>query len=445
MPFYQLPKLNLKKPAFLERFRLTHDWFGKIISGAVLGRLVGYVLVPVIFGILGAALANIYFYQDIRKALDILPIEVPTLSDQKTDSVYAHKSFQEEAVVRAVKETSPAVVSVVASKDVPVFEQYYVNPFEGSPFEEFFKGFEFSIPERRQKGTEKREISAGTGFIISEDGMILTNKHVVSIEDAEYTVYTNDGKKFTAKVLAVDPVQDLAILKINSVNSLPTIRLGDSSKVEIGQTVIAIGNALGEFRNTVSVGVISGLQRTITASGGGLTETIEDVIQTDAAINQGNSGGPLLNLRGEVIGINTAIVSGAQNIGFAIPINQAKRDIEQVKATGKISYPYLGVWYVMITPTLQQQYDLAVDYGAWIGRDEQGLATKEAVVPGSPAAKAGLMRDDIILEMDGQKLSPENSLAKAIQRYRPGDKVNLKVLRKDKELFFDIVLGERKE
>lgn len=197
---------------------------------------------------------------------------------------------QEEAIIKAVKDYSPAVVSIVISKDVPILEQYY-NDFFG-----------LQIPQFRQKGTEKQQIGGGSGFIISPEGMVLTNKHVVSDKTADYTILTNDGKKFPAKVLALDPAQDLAILKIDqeknvnkdgglTVQLFPTVKLGDSDGLQIGQTVIAIGNALAEFQNTVSVGVISGLGRTITASGGGIVETLEDVIQTDAAINKGNSGG----------------------------------------------------------------------------------------------------------------------------------------------------------
>lgn len=405
------------------------------------------ILLSSIFGFVAGWGAFWYFSKNLNSSLQAAQQQSQTAVEQIQQKVseYVAQDNHEKIVIDVVKKASPAVVSIVATKDVPIFERYYVNPFEGSPFEEFFRGFEFMIPQQRQKGTEKKEIAAGTGFIISEDGLILTNKHVVNIEDVEFTVYTNDGQKFTARVLAKDPFRDLAVLKIDSVQSLPTVKLGDSSNLQIGQTVIAIGNALGEFRNTVSVGVISGLKRNITAYGSGISEVLEDVIQTDAAINQGNSGGPLLNLKGEVIGVNTAMAQGAQNIGFAIPINQAKRDIEQVKSTGKISYPFLGIWYTMITPSLQEQYDLSVDYGAWIGRDARGLATEEAVIPGSPAAKAGLIRDDIILEINGQKLTAENNLAKVIIQYNPGDKIRLKVLRKGKELFFDVVLTERSE
>jgi S1-C subfamily serine protease len=269
----------------------------------------------------------------------------------------------------------------------------------------------------------------------------LTNKHVVLDESADYTVLTNDGKKYPAKVLAKDPVQDLAIIKIEGSN-FPVVKLGDSSKLQIGQTVIAIGNALGEFRNTVSVGVISGLGRTITASGGDLVETIEDVIQTDAAINQGNSGGPLLNLKGEVIGIDTATVSGAQNIGFAIPIDKGKRDIEQVKAKNKITYPFLGVSYVLINEKIKEDNNLPIAEGAWITAGQQGGS---AIYSGSPAEKVGLKEGDIILEFNGEKITSENSLSKIIMKYNPGDKITLKILRDGKEKIFEVTLNERSQ
>jgi serine protease Do len=445
---FELPKLTFDREKLQEKAKNFIGPSATRVFSDVAGRVVASVFIPALFGFLAGFAANIYFH-DFQEKVNRFNLQFPIPQQQKElfqgVSPYISPTSQEQAVIQVVKQSSNAVVSVVASKDVPVFEQYYVNPFQGSPFEEFFKGFEFQIPQQRQKGTEKREISAGTGFIISEDGLILTNRHVVSIEGAEYTIYTNDGRKFQAEVLAKDPVQDLAILKVKGLSLLPTLKLGDSSNLQIGQSVIAIGNALGEFRNTVSVGVISGLGRTITASGGGTTETLEDVIQTDAAINEGNSGGPLLNLRGEVIGINTAIVSGAQNIGFAIPINLAKRDIEQVKTRGKISYAYLGVWYTIITPELQKALNLPVDYGAWIGRDERGNQTTEAVVPGSPADRAGIWRNDIILEFDGKKITKDNSLTKIIKQYMPGDRIQLKLLREGKEMVVTVSLGERSE
>lgn len=346
------------------------------------------------------------------------------------EKIYTPQATEEEKVIDAVNNVSPAVVSIIITKDLPTFEEYYISPFEG---------FDFQIPQYRQKGTEKKEIGGGTGFIISADGMVLTNKHVALDEEADYTVLTNDGKKFPAKVLARDPLQDLAVLKIDGEKAFPVAKLGDSDKLQMGQTVIAIGNALGEFRNTISVGVISGLGRTITASGGGLVETIEDVIQTDAAINKGNSGGPLLNLKGEVIGINTATVLDAQNIGFAIPVNKAKRDIKQVKSIGKIVYPFLGIRYVVITEEIKKENNLTVDYGALILPDENG----PAVVPDSAAAKAGLKEKDIILEFNGEKITSDNSLGKILQKYNAGDKVVLKVLRGTQEKTINLTLGER--
>jgi len=359
---------------------------------------------------------------------------------------YIPQTTEEEKIINVVKEVSPAVVSIVITKDVPVFEKYYINPFgEGWPFE-------IEIPQYRQKGSKKQKIGGGTGFIISEDGMVLTNKHVVSEKGADYTIFTSDGKKYPAKILAEDPILDLAVLKIDQSTApssqkktFPTVKLGDSSKLQIGQTVVAIGYALGEFQNTVSVGVVSGLGRTITASGGGMVETLEDVIQTDAAINPGNSGGPLLNLAGEVIGINVARAYSGENIGFAIPINRAKKAIEQVKKTGKIVYPFLGVYYTLVTDELQERFNLPVNYGAWVGRDAEGNETEQAVIPGTPAQKAGLKRDDIILEFGGEKVTLHNSLSKIILKYNPGDEVTLKVLRGKEKKTVKVVLGERSE
>lgn len=436
MPIVSLPKLKAIK---IDGEKIKHFAIKLFLPRMILGML-GMIFVPALFGFMAGILANAYFYQEIRNSLDKLDVAIPLrnnfgASSQK-EQEYVPQLAQEELVIGVVKRASPAVVNIIASKDVPVFEQYFVKPFG----EEFPL---FEIPQQRQKGTEKQEISAGSGFIISEDGLILTNKHVVSAEGAEYTVYTNDGKKFQARVLAADPVQDIAVVKIDAQSPLPTLELGNSGRLQIGQSVIAIGNALGEFSNTVSVGVISGLGRTITAVGGGITETIEDVIQTDAAINEGNSGGPLLNLRGEVVGINTAIASGAQNVGFALPIDRAKKDVEQVKSGGKISYPYLGIYYVIITPDLKQRYNLSADYGAWVGRDAEGRATNQAVLPDTPAAKAGIQKDDIILEFNGERPEQTNSLEKIMQKYNPGDAVILKILRAEKEITVEVILEER--
>ncbi len=359
-----------------------------------------------------------------------------TIVNLPTESLYASNVSYEQAIIDSVKQASPSVVSIVISKNLPIYEQEWINPFgENSPFD-------FQIPQYVQKGSQLQEIGAGSGFIVSEDGLVLTNKHVVIDKSAEYTVFTNDGQKYAAKVLALDPVQDLAVIKVQSDSKFQPIKLGDSSSIQLGQTAIAIGNALGEFRNTVSVGIISGLGRTVSASNqtGSFSETLEGIIQTDAAINAGNSGGPLLNLKGEVIGINTAMAEGAENVGFAIPVNFAKKDIDQVIKTNKIVYPFLGVRYILINDEIKDKYKLTVDYGALVLRGEKGEA---AVVSGSAADKAGIKGKDIILEINEEKITQDNSMSKIIQKYNAGDKVTLKILRKGAELNVDVTLGER--
>jgi len=404
------------------------------------------VLASFLFGALGGVLSVGYFYSQTGELLEKLNIEFPKKIVEKETVIekeYIPQTSQEEKVIEAVKKAFPSVVSIIITKDMPVVEQFYYDPFEG--FEEFFGDpfFRFEIPENQDGGTEKREIGGGSGFIISEDGMVLTNRHVVSDKDAEYTVLTNEGKRFSAEVLALDPVKDLAVIKINTDEKFKPLPLGDSDILQAGQTVIAIGNALGEFQNTVSTGIVSGLGRNIIASGGGESELLENVIQTDAAINQGNSGGPLLNLKGEVIGINVARSQLGENIGFAIPINEGKRGIEQVKAIGKIVYPFLGIYYTLINSELKEKYDLSVDYGAWVGRNPGGEATEQAVFSDSAAQKAGIKRDDIILEFNGERITQENSLAKIIMEYNPGDEVQLKFLREGKEKNVIVILGER--
>lgn len=358
-------------------------------------------------------------------------------------SLYKPAVDYEQAVVDAVKKASGAVVSIVISKNIPIVEQCPYNPFSNlSPDLQQFFGNDFQgLTQPCDTGkTQLQQVGGGSGFIISSDGLILTNRHVVSDAGASYTVITNDGKKYDATVLARDPNQDLAVVKI-AATGLPTVTLGDSGGVELGQTAIAIGNALGEFSNTVSVGVISGLSRTVTASAPDTSaqETIQGVIQTDAAINPGNSGGPLLNLRGEVVGINTAIASDAQNIGFAIPINRAKHDITSVQATGEIQSPYLGVRYVAVTADIAKAQNLPVDQGALI----RGSADGPAVAPGSPAAKAGLQAEDIITKVNDQVLDAGHALGDVIAGYNVGDAVTLTVNRGGQTMTLKVVLGKR--
>jgi serine protease Do len=376
---------------------------------------------------------------------------------------------EEDAVVQAVEKATPAVVSVVITKDMPKIQSFFgpPDPFSGDPFsDQFFERF-FGSPSRPpdeqapqggfggpshqqpESGSEKVEIGGGTGFIISEKGLIVTNKHVIEDPQADYTVITNDGREYDAKVLGRDRTNDVAVLRIDpknpkkgsEVDKMETVVLGNSGEVKIGQTVIAIGNALGEFRNTVSKGIISGLSRQIVAGGGPSgAEQLDQLIQTDAAINQGNSGGPLLNLRGEVIGINVAMAQGAQNIGFAIPIDTIKNVINGVEKTGKISQPYLGVRYQPINKAIQEKNSLPFDYGALVLRGQD--PTDLAVIPGSPADKAGIVENDIILEVNGAKVDEKNSLVKLVSSFQVGQEVTLKVWHRGQTSAVKVVLAE---
>jgi S1-C subfamily serine protease len=325
------------------------------------------------------------------------------------------------------------VVSIIITKNEPVMEQYNIpDPF----------GLGFQIPRYRQNGTQEQEVGGGSGFFVSDDGLIVTNQHVVNQPDAQYTVYTNDGKKHSAKVVAEDSSQDIAFIKIDSAGTAyPYLNFGSSKDADLGQTVIAIGNALGEFRNTVSVGVVSGLSRSITAGDNtGEAEQLDQLIQTDAAINPGNSGGPLLDLNGNVIGVNVAVAASSQNIGFALPGDAVREAVESVKAKGYISRPLLGVRYVQINDSVKQMRNLPVDYGILVTRG--ATVDEPAVVKDSPAAKAGITENDIILEFNGVKLTQDQKLSSLIREKKVGDTVDLKVLHDGKERTLHVTLGE---
>jgi len=285
-----------------------------------------------------------------------------------------------------------------------------------------------------------QETGGGTGFFISSDGYIITNKHVVLEKNVNYTVITNTGKEYVGSVLARDPLFDIAIMKVEGSGFKPA-KLGDSDKIRIAQTVIAIGNVLTEFQNSVTRGIISGVGRTITASGSNLTETIEGAIQTDASINPGNSGGPLVNLQGEVIGINTAIYRSGEALGFAIPVNVVKDALAKFRKYGEIKRTFLGVRYIMLNRYLSFANKLPVQEGAYVLKEIP--SGEPTIIPDGPADKAGVKPGDVILEVNGQKLTAFNSLATAIAKYDPGAQITLKVLRSGTEYTLKATLGER--
>lgn len=280
--------------------------------------------------------------------------------------------------------------------------------------------------------------AAGTGIIVSENGYILTNKHVVN-DATKATIVLDDGTTYeNVKVVATDPLNDIAFLKIDNVSGLTPATLGDSKTIVVGQQVIAIGNALGLYQNTVTSGIISGTGRSVTASSsnGSNSETLTDMIQTDAAINSGNSGGPLVNAAGEVIGINTAVSSGAENMGFAIPISSAKGMLSQLLETGKAQRTYLGVYSVEITPEVAKKYNLPVTEGVYL----YSPSSYSAIVKDSPAAKAGLQDKDIITKVNGTKVGAAGSLSSLVGEYKPGDTIQLTVIRDGNETAINVQL-----
>ncbi len=336
--------------------------------------------------------------------------------------------------IEAVRKVTPCVVSIVVSKYMP--RMHDINPSK------LFNPFIFGDVEDGAK--QKVKVGGGSGFIVHADGLVLTNKHVVFDADAEYIVIMNDLSEHPAKVLSRDPINDIAVLRIEAKN-LPHVQMASIDQIELGQTVLAIGNALGMFSNSVSKGIISGLSRSISASLGGAPgghmENLRGVIQTDVAINQGNSGGPLISLDGKVVGINTAVIFGAQNIGFAIPIDWAKSDLKDIIAHGRIIKPYLGLMYVMLTPELAKQYALPVDHGAMVIRDHRPDAV--AVLADSPADKGGVKEHDIVVALNGKKIQAGKDLTDLLQAHRVGDTIRLTVLRDKKEHVCEVTLQER--
>ena len=309
-------------------------------------------------------------------------------------------SSGEKDLSSLVETVSPSVVSIVTSGD------------SDRP------GYEFQ--------------GAGSGVVVSKDGYILTNKHVVD-GASKATVVMSDGRSYeNVKILGSDPLNDIAFLKIENVSNLKALTIGDSKTVRVGQSVIAIGNALGQYQNSVTTGIISGLGRPVLAATDDSyknAESLSDLIQTDAAINSGNSGGPLLNAKGQVIGINTAIAEDAQSIGFAIPIGAAKGLLKGVIATGKVQRAVVGVQYVSITPEAKLEYKLPVDKGDYVT-----ATSGRAIKLGSPAAKAGIKDKDIITKVNGQVVGPGKSTSTLVGEFQPGETITLTVLRAGKTL-----------
>ncbi len=333
-------------------------------------------------------------------------------------------------VIRIVKKIMPSVVSIAITEKLEDLRKQLPH------------GPETTIPESAADAHGMVEIGGGSGFIVAPNGLILTNKHVVSDANAEYTVILNDGRSFRASVMSRDPINDVAILKIDA-DRLPCLKLGDAGKLQLGQSLIAVGNALGIFRNTVSVGIVSGLSRAITAQAdpGAPAQEMRGLIQTDAAINPGNSGGPIVDRDGYVVGVNAAIVSGAQSIGFAIPVSAARRDIDDLLRYGRIRRPLLGVRYIMVDDDLKAKMGLSVDYGALVLRESQH---DYAVIPGSPAEKAGIREMDVVLELNGGRLDRNHPIQDFLENSNVGDEVHLLILRSGKQFPIKLILAERK-
>ncbi len=346
-------------------------------------------------------------------------------------------------VIETIKRVMPAVVSIMITKNLHDLEKevgHQIYPF--LPGEHPKKEKKFSIPGLVIDPRGMVQVGGGSGFIVDQNGLVITDKHVISDPKAEYSVILNDGRKCSAVLLSLDPINDIAILKIG-VMDLPIVPLGDATKIELGQSVIAIGNALGIFKNTVSLGIVSGLSRAITARENphAPSQELRGLIQTDAAINPGNSGGPLVNLDGEAVGVNAAIVSGAQNIGFAIPINAAKRDLQDLQKYGRIRRPLLGVRYLVLDDNLKEKMGLSVNYGAYLIPE----GTRDpAVVAESPADKAGLREKDIILECNGKRVTAEHPIQDYLDEMNVGDVMELVVMRGTKQFRAKVALAERK-
>lgn len=342
----------------------------------------------------------------LRDALGINSVNGINIQSTRTNKIVVEES---SAIIETTKKVGKAVVSITSTSNTT---------------RNVFGYGQIKAPE-----------TSGTGFIITSDGLIATNKHVISSGDT-FTITTAEGKTYDGKLVAKDPTNDLALLKVEA-RGLPVVEIGDSDAVQVGQWVIAIGNALGELQNSVTVGVISARERAAQPSdGAGNIESLSGLFQTDAAINPGNSGGPLLTLTGQVIGINTAVAGNAQNIGFAIPIVDLKKDLESYTKNGKIIQPKVGVSYQTITKAIAKSYSLPVEQGAWLvtGNGTSPIATD------SPASRAGLKDGDIITKVNNDAVTETLPLSGLVRKYSPGDTVTLTVLRDKAEITVKLIL-----
>ena len=383
------------------------------IQRTLVSVALGILIVVAIFG--GAAADRLFGV----RPLDLL---IPRSQDGGALVPNSTKQIisEESVVTQVVEKSLPAVVTI--SVETPKRQVLQFSPFGG-----------FDVDEQ---GGEQQDIA--TGFIVSKDGLIVTNKHVVSTAGITYKAVTQNGQEYEVKKIYRDPANDLSILKIDP-SDLPVLELGDSDNLKLGQLAIAIGTPLGEFRQSVTTGVISGLGREIEAGSGnpfeGFVERLDNVIQTDAAINPGNSGGPLLDSSGKVIGVNVAVAAGAQNIGFAIPINVLKGSIKQFNETGQFSRPFLGV-----------QYTIVSKQAALVNEIPEGAFVRD-VVEGSSADLAGIKVGDIITEFAGEKVDEKSGgLAVMLNKHKVGETIETKVYRDETKKIetVKIVLQEAK-
>lgn len=354
-------------------------------------RIVGGVLAGFVCVLIGAG--GVIVVQELQQNGGGLSLTSHTTVENDGNAV---TTAEEQTIDSVIEKASPSVVSVLTKITVS-------NYFYGTSTEE----------------------GAGSGIIVSGDGIILTNKHVVSDANTVSVVLADGTTYNDVEVVVTDPLNDVAFLKIPDVSDLPVAELGDSSTVRVGQSVIAIGNSLGQYQNTVTRGIISGTGRPVSAQDGTSVETLDDLLQTDAAINPGNSGGPLLNTSGQVIGINTAIIEGAEGIGFSIPINATKGFLKQVLAGETASRAYLGIRYTTVNAAVAKEFDLSVSTGAYIYASNG----QQAVVGGSPADKAGIKTGDVITKINDVEVGKGGGVSSLIAEYAPGDTIKITFVR----------------